>query len=102
MSAGASPSDADRSVPSPTRSWQFQRGNANAFSKGVSGNPGGRSKLLREVEKLALEACPDAIAELHRLLLNSPSHRVRVAAAVAILDRGLGRPPVKLIDSTDK
>src|SRR3954451_13663034 len=97
MAAGAQSNKASTS-PYPG----FLPGNQLGFRKGVSGNPGGRSKLLREVERLALEACPDAIAELHRLLLNSPSHRVRVAAAVAILDRGLGRAPVKLIDSQDR
>src|SRR3954465_6970336 len=93
---------AQNSNKSASRYPGFLPGNANAFPKGVSGNPGGRNKLLREVERLALECCPAAIAELNRLMLNSSSHRVRVAAAVAILDRGLGRPPVKLIDSTDK
>src|SRR4051812_37949250 len=92
----------DRNDTSTQRRHSFLPGNQLGFKKGQSGCPGGRGKLLREVERLALEACPDAIAELHRLLLNSPSHRVRVAAAVAILDRGLGRAPVKLIDSQDR
>jgi hypothetical protein len=56
------------------------------WPKGVSGNPGGRP---RGIEALAREHTPEAIAALVRAL-KRPAHAV--PAAVALLDRGWGKP----------
>jgi hypothetical protein len=60
------------------------------FLKGHSGNPGGRP-TVDVVRQLARDAGPAAIARLVRAL-KSKDERVGIAAAVALLDRGFGRP----------
>src|ERR1700751_4622804 len=62
------------------------------FRKGVSGNPGGRPKVLGEVQELARQHAPSAIAELARLALKAKSETARIAAIRELLDRGYGRP----------
>jgi hypothetical protein len=62
------------------------------FKAGVSGNPGGRPKSLAEIQALARQAAPAAVAALVDVLANGKANE-RVAAAVALLDRGYGKSP---------
>ena len=62
------------------------------FREGISGNPGGRPKVLSEVRELARAHGAGAIAELARLALKAKSEAVRVAACRELLDRGYGKP----------
>ena len=62
------------------------------FRKGHSGNPGGRPKVLGEVQELARQYAPKAIVELARLALKAKNETVRIAAIRELLDRGYGRP----------
>jgi hypothetical protein len=62
------------------------------FAKGQSGNPGGRPRVLGEVQELARQHAPSAIAELARLALKAKSETARIAAIRELLDRGYGRP----------
>ena len=66
-----------------------------AFKAGKSGNPGGRPKLTVEVLDL-VAACknktPDALAVLERIMMNGESERNQMAAAMAIIERGHGKP----------
>jgi HEAT repeat protein len=68
--------------------------NLRPWRAGVSGNPGGRPK---GIEALAREHTPAAIAALVAAL-SEP--RERVAAAVALLDRGWGKPAQTVTDAT--
>ena len=62
------------------------------FRKGQSGNPGGRPKVLGDVQELARQHAPAAIVELARLALKAKSETARIAPIRELLDRGYGRP----------
>ena len=62
------------------------------FRKGESGNPGGRPKVLGELQELARQHAPKVIVELARLALKARSETARIAAIRELLDRGYGRP----------
>jgi|SRR5580658_8213556 hypothetical protein len=63
------------------------------FTKGQSGNPGGRPKALREVEEAAREYTTDALATLARICTDAAAPpAAQVSAANALLDRGWGKP----------
>src|SRR3954469_1836821 len=61
------------------------------FRKGKSGNPGGRPKVLKELQELARQHAPGVIAELARLAVKARSETARIAAGRELLDRGFGR-----------
>jgi|SRR6516164_5801008 hypothetical protein len=63
------------------------------FVKGQSGNPGGRPKEVADVRALARQSGKDAIATLKAIMddVQAPP-AARIAASVALLDRGYGRP----------
>jgi hypothetical protein len=61
------------------------------FCKGISGNPGGRPKVLADVQELARQYAPAAIVELARLALKAKNETARIAAIRELLDRGYGR-----------
>lgn len=61
------------------------------FSKGKSGNPGGRAKVLGELQELARHHAPEVVAELARLALKARSKAARIAAGRELLDRGFGK-----------
>src|SRR5712675_891891 len=63
------------------------------FQPGKSGNPGGRPKELKGIQDLARVHCPEAIKTLAAVCKNGKSEAARVTAAVALMDRGYGRPP---------
>src|SRR5262245_14616521 len=61
--------------------------------KGKSGNPGGRPKVVAEVQALARECTQQAIETLKDIMHNNKAPAAaRVAAANSLLDRGYGRP----------
>jgi hypothetical protein len=64
---------------------------AGRWTRGRSGNPGGRPKLPEEVKAQIRGLAPLAIAALAKAL-ESDDERVVVAAATQILDRGYGKP----------
>lgn len=61
------------------------------FVKGKSGNPGGRPKKVKEVQQRVEDLVDDAVTVLAKALKDDDA-KVRLAAANAILDRGLGKP----------
>jgi len=63
------------------------------FQKGQSGNPGGRPKVTAEVKALARQHTQAAIRALVAALQDP---KTAVPAAVALLDRGYGKPAQSL------
>ena len=71
------------------------------FVKGKSGNPGGRPKENAEVKALARKHCEAAIRLLAKLM-KSRDQKVQLAAAQAMLDRGLGKPATVIVGDEDE
>ena len=58
----------------------------------MSGNPGGRPKVITEVRDLARQHTRKAVQTLVTVMQSAESDSARVAAANALLDRGFGKP----------
>ena len=70
-----------------------------AFLPGRSGNPGGRPKRTEQEFQL-IQACqqkaPAALAQIERLMLTARAEKVRLGAAVFIIERAYGKPVARL------
>lgn len=66
-----------------------RKGPGRPFPKGVSGNPSGRPAVVKDIQDLARQKTPQALAALESALANK-SERVR--AAEVLLAYGYGRP----------
>ena len=67
---------------------------STSWAPGRSGNPGGRPRAVIEVRDLARSCTEAAVGTLVEVMTNPKAPAAaRVAAAVAVLDRGWGRPP---------
>ena len=71
------------------------------FQKGQSGNPGGKPKELKGIQELARAHADKAIAALVRIATKGKSEAAIVAASVALIDRGYGKPTQTLAGDKD-
>jgi hypothetical protein len=71
-------------------SWSKGHGPSHKWKPGQSGNPAGRKPLIDDIHALARQHAPEAMQALVDAL-RDPDRAI--PAAVAILDRGYGRPP---------
>jgi hypothetical protein len=72
------------------------------FQPGQSGNPGGRPKIVGEVQQLAREYTVDAIETLASIMQDPKAPAAaRTVASNSILDRGYGRPLQTLNTNVD-
>ena len=62
------------------------------FKKGVSGNPRGRPHMHTAIAPIARRHSAAAIRTLAEIAEKGSPDSARIAAAVALLDRGFGRP----------
>lgn len=70
-----------------------RRGPGKPFEKGKSGNPTGLPKGFGELKEAARALTPLAMGTLSKIAQDDEApHAARVAASVAILDRGWGKP----------
>ena len=73
------------------------------FKPGQSGNPGGRPKVLGEVQTLARQYTTEAIEALVAIMRNKQAPPAAVAlASNSILDRGYGRPAQTIAASVNR
>jgi hypothetical protein len=78
-------------------------GKGRPFPKGISGNPGGRPKVLGDVQELARQKSPEAITTLANIMQDEKAPpAARVAAANALLDRGYGKPTQPISQTLSK
>lgn len=68
------------------------RGAGGKWLPGASPNPGGRPKIVADIRDLARQHSDTAINTLVNIATDGKAEAARVAAAVALLDRGWGRP----------
>ena len=69
--------------------------NLRKWQPGQSGNPSGTSKTLAEITREARDLVPGAIQKLNEFIYDEDApYRDRITAAIAICDRGLGKPVV--------
>jgi hypothetical protein len=66
----------------------MNRSGRGQFSKGKSGNPGGRPKAIASLRSEAQKYTLDMLQ-----VLVKAAKKGSVTAAIAVLDRGYGRPP---------
>ena len=78
--------------PENTRPQGSARLPNGRFAPGVSPNPGGRPKGLAELQELARSHSATAIARLAYIAEHGKSEQAQIAACIALLDRGYGKP----------
>lgn len=83
--------------PKPVGLPALRRPNGRFAPGGPSGNPGGRPKIVGNVQALARAHTAEAVATLVEIMRDQDAPAAaRAASANAILDRGWGRAPVSV------
>lgn len=91
--------------------WRWAPGTVDTLGRNIGGwfipgqpksvNPSGRSYAEKEVMEKAQSYADDMIEVLYNIALTANSPAVRINAANSILDRALGKPASKIINSND-
>jgi hypothetical protein len=85
--------------------WQSSAGrekslaNLQVWQPGKSGNPNGRPPAPVDIAALCRVHGPRGV-EVAAELMEDPDPKVRLAAVVALWDRGFGKPPQTVTDAT--
>ena len=92
-----SPAVTDSSRPEPAKAAvsatpERRRGKGRPFPPGQSGNPGGRKRVPPGLTEAFQASSWDAYQKLVDIMQSAKDPRVQAMCAIAILDRGLGRP----------
>ena len=67
---------------------------SSRWQKGQSGNPGGRPKVIGDLQEQARQWSGEALEALREVATSKDAPpSARVSAAVALLDRAYGKPP---------
>lgn len=74
--------------------------NLRPFKKGQSGNPAGRPKKVIDVAAIARDSSDKAMTKLAKLI-DSEDERIALQAAIAVLDRAVGKPK-QTVEKTEK
>jgi hypothetical protein len=94
----ATPNDINKEIISlseAARSSEQQtvrRATPGSWRPGRSGNPAGRPKPEVDIAALARKHGTKCIEVVVRLMTRSKDEKIKLAAAIALLDRGFGRP----------
>jgi hypothetical protein len=86
------------SNPGPRRGWNNLPGGNPGWKKGQSGNPKGRPKAPEDIAALCRVHTAEAVNVLVKAMKRE---RDAVPAAIALLDRGWGKPKQQLEVSAD-
>ena len=85
-------------VATPTE----RHGNLRMWAPGQSGNPGGRSKAEAHLARLVRDNSPHLFDQLMEISTNKRAPATaRVMAINALLDRGFGKAPQRVMVETD-
>lgn len=91
MAPGGKPQNRKRAGKTPGK--RGPKGpNSTSFKPGVSGNPGGRPKSVKEVQTLASRYSVEALETLVVVMRTARDPKEVRQAAVAILNRACGMP----------
>lgn len=93
---------ARRILTKPNPHLDPEKCRARGFQKGQVSNPKGREPIVREVQALAKQQTELAVNTLVEIMTNEKTNgSARVQAAVALLDRGWGRPKQSVDNKVD-
>lgn len=80
-----------RSKPAKRKTGDAKRKGNGQFGAGNNANPGGRPKIVREVQEFAMSFSFEAVERLVAIMRGRSTKEAR-QAAVALLDRACGKP----------
>ena len=78
--------------PEKTLSDALRDSATGKWKPGQSPNPGGRSKIQKQVQAILDAAAPDGAEELVRLMTASEKDADRIAAIKLVLEHAIGKP----------